>query len=89
VSLNLSISPSHPAGEGKGEGSLQKFSLILSLPLRERIKVRGAVKFFSSSFFPLLPVGEGKGGGAFIFLFLSQPCWNLSYPITGENKIDL
>jgi hypothetical protein len=28
-------------------------SFILSLPLRERIKVRGAVKIFSSSFFTL------------------------------------
>jgi hypothetical protein len=64
------------------------FSFSLSLPLRERTKVRSTVKFFSSSFFPLLPVGEGKGGDAFIFLFLSQPCWNLSYPSTGENKID-
>jgi hypothetical protein len=63
-------------------GFLKIFSFLSSLPLRERTKVRGAVKFFSSSFFPLLPVGEGKGGGEFI-LFLSQPCWNLSYPITG------
>jgi hypothetical protein len=36
--------PLHSAGEGKGEGSLKKFPFISSLPLRERIKVRGAVK---------------------------------------------
>jgi hypothetical protein len=51
--------PLHPAGEGKGEG--EKFFSISSLPLRERIKVRGAVKFLSflikskdkSSYLPL------------------------------------
>jgi hypothetical protein len=32
--------------------------------LRERIKVRGAVKFFSSPFFPLHSAGEGKGEGS-------------------------
>jgi len=31
--------------------------------LRERTKVRGAVKFLSSPFFPLHPAGEDKGEG--------------------------
>jgi hypothetical protein len=49
--------------------------------LRERIKVRGAVKIFSS-FFPLNPAGEGKGEGAFkIFPFIS------SLPLRERTKV--
>jgi hypothetical protein len=52
--------PLHPAGEGRVRGAFKFFPFISSLPLRERTKVRGAVKFFSS-FFPLYPMGQGKG----------------------------
>jgi len=45
-------------------------SFILSLPLRERIKVRGAVKIFSSSFFPLHLLERARVRGVFILLFL-------------------
>jgi hypothetical protein len=60
----LFINPLHSAGEGKGEGSVKIFSTFLSLPLRERIKVRGAVKFFSSFLSPLHSAGEGQGKGS-------------------------
>jgi hypothetical protein len=57
--------------------SVKIFPSISSLPLRERIKVRGAVKIFSS-FFPLHSAGEGKGEGVFFFILFS--------PLAGENK---
>jgi hypothetical protein len=52
------IYPLHSAGEGKGEGSVKIFPFNSSLPLRERIKVRVAVKFF-----PLFPARDGKVRG--------------------------
>jgi hypothetical protein len=66
--------PLHSAGEGKG--SLKKLSFILSLPLRERIKVRGAVKFFSSSFFPLHKQERARVRGKLKFFQFSllSPC---------------
>jgi len=49
---------------------LAGISLISSLPLRERTKVRGAVKIFSSSFFPLHFAGEGRVRGVLLNSFL-------------------
>jgi hypothetical protein len=49
---------------------LNSFHLFSSLStLRERVRVRGIVKTFSSSFFPLHPAGEGKGEGALLKSF--------------------
>jgi beta-lactamase superfamily II metal-dependent hydrolase len=45
-------------------------SLISSLHLRERVRVRGAVKIFSSSFFPLHQRERARVRGVFILLFL-------------------
>jgi beta-lactamase superfamily II metal-dependent hydrolase len=49
---------------------LAGISLISSLPLRERIKVRGAVKIFSSSFFTLHLRERARVRGVVFFLFL-------------------
>jgi|GEM_PF-2379388 len=48
----------------------QLISLISSLPLRERTKVRGAVKILSSSFFPLPLQERIKVRGVVLLLFL-------------------
>jgi hypothetical protein len=88
VPLNSFLfSPLPAAGEGRVRGFLKIFSFLSSLPLRERTKVRGAVKFFSSSFFPLFPVGEGKGGGAFIFYFSLNPAG--IFAIQSRDKVKL
>jgi beta-lactamase superfamily II metal-dependent hydrolase len=49
---------------------LAGISLISSLPLRERIKVRGAVKIFSSSFFTLHQRERARVRGVVFLLFL-------------------
>jgi hypothetical protein len=50
--------------------ALLKFFLLLPLHLRERVRVRGAVKIFSSSFFPLHQRERARVRGAVFLLFL-------------------
>jgi hypothetical protein len=63
VKFFSSFFPLHSAGEGQGEGALFK-SFHLPSPLstlRERVRVRGALKFFFFVFSPL--AGENKSEG--------------------------
>jgi hypothetical protein len=79
LNLFIFLLSSPPAEEGRVRGSSFKiFSIFFSLPLRERIKVRGAVKSFS--FCQPSPRERARVRGSFkIFPFLFSP-------LAGENK---
>jgi hypothetical protein len=63
-SFHLPSPFSTPRERVRVRGILLNSFLLSSLPLRERTKVRGAVKIFSSFLSPLHSAGEGQGKGS-------------------------